>query len=214
MRRIGLGVMVAAMLAAGMAEAQQRRAASAQPAAPAQAQAPAPAPAPAQAPAAEAPAAAAPAPVPAAPQRTTASFADWTVVCEARAPRRACEMTQTVQDQRQQPVAVLAVGRAAPDQPWRLVARVPVNVLLVQPARLVMEGEAAPAPVSLGFRLCIPNSCFAEAELPPAAELARLRGRPAEAPARVEWQNATGAAVAVPFSFRGFAQALEALERE
>lgn len=164
--------------------------------------------------------AAAPSPPPAAesPDRTTAVFGDWVVRCETRPttpPVRGCEMAQTTADQRQQPVSVLAVGRQAKGEPLRLVAQVPVNVQTGQAAKLVLDspGRQEP-PLTLAFRHCIPNGCFADIELRDDALLRRLRGRPPEAAGRLEWRNAAGAEIAIPVSFRGFATAFEALAKE
>jgi invasion protein IalB len=149
-----------------------------------------------------------------APERTTAQFGDWTVQCVSRAAPatgRICEMALSVQNQQQQLVAVLALGRLAPNQPFRLVARVPVNVSVAQAARLVAEGGE---PVAMPFRNCLATSCFAEAELRDDALLRRLRARPADQAGRVEWRDAGGGETGFPVSFRGFTAAFEALTRE
>lgn len=153
------------------------------------------------------------------PERTTAQFGDWAVQCVVLAQgRRVCEMAQTVQDQqRQQPVAVVALGRIVKDQPMRLAVRVPVNVLVTAPAQLVLEGPAGPAnePLAMTFQRCTiaPVGCFAERELREDA-LRRLRNRPAEGGGRITWREAGGAEAAIPVSFRGFAAAYDALLRE
>ena len=124
-------------------------------------------------------------------------------------------MAQTTQDQRQQPVAVLALGRSAKGEPLRLVAQVPVNVQVTQAARLVLDQPGKQeAPLTLGFRNCSPRGCFADLELRDEAVLRRLRSRPAEAAGRLEWRDATGAEASIPVSFRGFAPAYEALAKE
>lgn len=149
------------------------------------------------------------------PERTTAQFGEWAVQCVALAQgRRICEMAQTVQDsQRNQPIAVIAIGRMAKDQPLRLAVRVPVNVLVTQPAQLLLDGGGAPVP--LGFTRCsiVPVGCFAERELQDDL-LRRLRSRPAEQAGRIAWREATGQETAIPITFRGFAAAYEALLKE
>jgi invasion protein IalB len=187
---------------------------------PAPAPRPAPRPAPAQA---QAPQPAAPPAASAngdAPERTSAQFGDWTVQCVVlpQGNRRACEMAQPVQDQqRQQTVAIVALGRPGPGQPMKLAARVPVNVTVTQPARLMLDGpaNAANEPLSLPFARCTvaPVGCFAELNVPDAA-LRRLRSRPADQAGRVVWRDAVGNEASIPVSFRGFAPAYEALLRE
>ncbi|HYZ32193.1 MAG TPA: invasion associated locus B family protein [Crenalkalicoccus sp.] len=166
------------------------------------------------APAPSAPASSAPAsPSAEAPDRTSASFGDWVVRCEQRqgGGGRVCEMAETIADQRQQPVAVLALGRLAKDQPLRLVARIPVNVLVNAPMRLALEPAADS--LSLPFRSCTPLGCFAEIELREEV-LRKLRGRAADAAAKLEWKDAGGGEQSLPVSFRGFAAAQDALQRE
>ncbi|MGX9964705.1 invasion associated locus B family protein [Roseomonas sp. F4] len=167
-------------------------------------------------PAGRAPApAAAPAPpaapaTPEGPERTSAQFGDWSVNCTGRAPARSCEMVMAVRDPARQLAAALAIGRVAREAPLRLVAQVPVNIRVAQPARLAMEGtEALPLP----FQTCNRLGCFAEIELRDEI-LRRLRARPAEQVARLEWRDAAGQEVALPISFRGFTAAAEALGRE
>ena len=171
------------------------------------------------------PAQAAPNPAPAgesSPDRTMAVFADWVVRCETRAASgttpaaRLCEMAQTTQDQRQQPVAVLAIGRTAKGEPLRLVAQVPVNLQVGQPAKLVLDipNRPAEAPLTVAFRNCMPRGCFAELELRDEAVLRRLRARPAEAAGRLEWKDAAGGDASIPVSFRGFTAPLDALAKE
>jgi len=152
------------------------------------------------------------------PDRTTAVFGDWSVQCFMRpqgTPARACEMLQTTQDGRGQTVAALGITRTARGDPLRMVAIVPVNLQPQQPARLALGGQGRQeAAVSLAFKHCLPRGCTAEAELREEALLRRLKTRAADQPGRLEWRDAAGGEQGVPVSFRGFAAALEALERE
>jgi invasion protein IalB len=201
-------------------------AALAQPAAQqAQAQPPANPPAAATPPAASPPAAA-PSPtlsdVPAA-ERTTAQFADWGMQCVPRPPApqgqpaqtgKLCEILQIVQNQQQQPVSVLAVGRAQRTDPLKMVVRLPASVLVNTPVRMVFEGNEAA--LTLPFRHCLPTppSCFAEIDMRDESLVRRLRIRTAEQGARLEWRDPAGNPQQVPVSFRGFSAALDALQRE
>lgn len=149
------------------------------------------------------------------PERTSAQFGDWAVQCVALAQgRRVCEMAQTVQDnQRNQPIAVIAIGRLAKEQPLKIAVRVPVNVLVGQPAQLVLEGGGEL--LAMAFTRCtvVPVGCFAERDLQDEL-LRRLRARPADQAARIAWREANGAEAAIPVTFRGFAAAYEALLKE
>ena len=152
----------------------------------------------------------APAPPLAPPQVTTAHFGDWVLRCESRAEApRACEILQSLQDQRRQPVAQFAFGRVQRGQPMRLILLIPANITVAAPMLIQLPDRNAPIPVTL--RACGPRGCVAEAEVN-AAHLARLRAR--EAQGRLEYRDALNAEVALPFSTRGFGAALDALGRE
>jgi len=144
------------------------------------------------------------------PNVTSASFGDWVLRCETRAGApRGCEILQSLQDQRRQPVAQFALGRAQRSDPMRLLVLIPANVTVAAPMVIQLPDRGPAIPVSL--RACGPRGCVAEADLS-AAQLARLRAR--EALGRLEYRDALNAEVALPFSTRGFGQALDALGQE
>ena len=147
---------------------------------------------------------------PAPPQVTSSNFGDWVLRCETRADApRACEILQSLQDQRRQPVAQFAFGRVQRGQPMRLIVLIPANITVASPMLIQLPDRGAPIPVTL--RACGPRGCVAEAEVS-TAQLARLRAR--EMQGRLEYRDALNAEVALPFSTRGFGAALDALGRE
>lgn len=202
MRRAVLILALAALC--GPALAQRSRAQPA-PATPSPAgQSPAP-----QTPAGQAPAAAAAVPE---PQRTTATFGDWTMRCvrPEKAPPT-CEAGQTLFD-KGQPAAQTAIGRAHAGEQMRLTIMVPVNVTFATQPRFVgAENETGTPPIELIWRRCIPNGCFADAPLA-EDQLRRLRARTENG--RILYQDSVGREVALPFGPRGLGQALDALAKE
>jgi len=162
-------------------------------------------------PAATAPApAATPAPAPP-PDRTSAQYGDWVVTCMVRpgAAQRACEMTLTILDSNQQPVAIIGFGRPNREQPMKLVVQVAANVRVAQPARLSLEVDTA-----LPFTLCNRQVCVVELELRDEVIQRRFRMRPAEQPGQLNWRDAAGAELTFPVSVRGFNAAWDAMSRE
>lgn len=164
----------------------------------------------------------APRPAPATPptNMTSSTFGDWVLRCEnLRAPAsgRGCELLQSLQSERGQPVAQFALGRSQSSDPMRLLVLIPANITVATPILLQLADRAAPITVSL--RACGPRGCVADADLN-AAQLARIRAREGQgvgqgvSGARLEYRNALNAEVALPFSTRGFGQALDALARE
>jgi len=176
----------------------------------------------AQQPRGQAPAAQAPAQQPAAqppaaaqttnPQRTTATYEDWTVRCETRGtpPVKQCEMVQAVTAQGQaNPVTQVAVGRATPKDPVRMVFQLPVNVWIPAGVSFVFDAKAQPVPA--GFKWCAPAGCFADIDLNNDL-VKRLRSQTAQG--RFAFKDAGQRDVAIPVSFKGFGQALDALLKE
>jgi invasion protein IalB len=167
-----------------------------------------------QAPAATAqPAPAAQSALDGAPQRTTATYEDWTLQCEIQAgtpPRKVCEMTQVTQLQgKNQPFSRAEVVRTTKDQPTRLVIQVPVNVSFAAYVR-VQIGDADPA-LAVPFTRCLPSGCFADFDL---KDDTLKKFRSAGSPGKLTFADSSGRDLSVPLSFNGFGQAYDALLKE
>jgi invasion protein IalB len=89
----------------------------------------------------------------------------------------------------------------------KLTIVAPVNVSFPSVARLAID-EKDLQPAELIWRRCLPGGCFAELEI--KDELLK-RWRALVAGGLVQIVDAAGREIAIPFSFRGFAQALDAL---
>jgi invasion protein IalB len=162
-----------------------------------------------------APTQAAPPSVDAEPQSTSASFGDWVMRCERLAvgaePRRVCEVAQTVQIQGQPGlVAELAIGRLKKDDLLRVTLVLPVNIGFPSTPKVTIEGKPADT-AELAWRRCQAGGCWADASL--NDDVIR-RWRASTAAGRIESRNAAGRDVALAMSFRGLAQALDALAKE
>lgn len=167
--------------------------------------------------AAQAQTAAAPAPLPpvaADPQSTSASYGDWVLRCqrlgEPGKERRICEIAQTIQVQGQQTVlAQVAMGRVQPGDPMRLTVVVPSNISLPGFVRIFADDKQAEG-FDLAWRRCTPGGCFADAEIKDDMVL-KMRARTDKG--RLQFKDSTGRDIALPFSLRGLAQALDALAK-
>jgi invasion protein IalB len=144
----------------------------------------------------------------AAPDRTTETFGDWSIVCAASgAGERSCEVdTSIVLRSQSAPFARIAVGRPSKDKPVQLIAVVPVNVATASPAKISADGGASE--LSLPFRSCMPGGCVAQTEVTTdkLQTLGKTQGR-------LTLVDASGKPASVEFSLRGFDQALEAYFR-
>jgi invasion protein IalB len=146
------------------------------------------------------------------PQRTTATYQDWTVRCETRGtpPVKQCEMVQAVTAPGQaNPVTQVAVGRAGAKDPVRMVFQLPVNIWVPAGLRFVYDAKAQP--LTAGFKWCAPAGCFADIDLNNDM-IKRFRGITAQG--RFEFKDAAQRDVAIPVSFKGFGQAFDALIKE
>jgi invasion protein IalB len=146
------------------------------------------------------------------PQRTTATYEDWTVRCETRGtpPAKSCEMVQAVTAQGQaSPVTQVAVGRTSKTDPVKMVFQLPVNIWIPAGVRFIYDAKAQPLAAS--FRWCVPAGCFADLDLKDDV-VKRLRA--ATAQGKFEFKDAGQRDVAIPVSFKGFGQAFDALSKE
>lgn len=139
------------------------------------------------------------------PDRTTASYGDWVLRCELPAGgERRCEVAQTIQDQRGQPLAYLTARGVAPGQVVVMI-QVGTNITVTEPARLMLDDQPA---LALAFRRCTPRGCFASAQLPQNETAALARRTEA---AKLDFRDAEGQVASFPISLRGLAAALDAL---
>lgn len=145
----------------------------------------------------------------AAPDRTTETFGDWSIVCGASGggSERSCQVdTSIVLRGQSAPFARIAVTRPAKDKPIQLIALVPVNVTTTSPVNI--GAEAGKNELNLPFRSCVPGGCVAQTEA--TKEQLQALGK---TQGRLTLVEASGKSASVEFSLRGFDQALEAYFR-
>jgi invasion protein IalB len=155
-----------------------------------------------------------PAAVGAEPEATTATYGDWLLRCQrlttGGATPQVCDVTQTVQAQGQQsPLLQLSIGQPTPKEPIKLTIYVPVNLSFPSVARLAIDEKDA-QPAELIWRRCQPGGCIADLEIKDDL-LKRWRAQVGGGVIKIV--DSTGREIAIPFSFRGLAQALDALPR-
>ena len=160
------------------------------------------------------PVAPAPAPADQTPQRTTATYGDWTVRCETipgPPVQKNCEMDQLAQMQGQaNPISRVVIPLMPKGEPPKLFVQVPINVSFTAP--LKMTADAKDAGISTPFRRCVPAGCFVEIDLKDDLQK-KFRAATAES-GKILYKNAGDQDVTIPVSFKGFAQAYEALLKQ
>ena len=146
------------------------------------------------------------------PETTSARYADWLMRCSSVQGIKTCEIVQQLQMQveggRQTPIAVLALGRVAKDQPLKFIAQLPSNITIAN--GIVVETKPDKA-ISGTFQRCLPIGCFADFVV---TDEVRKRWQQRNQPGSVLFHDGAGKLVTLPLSFRGFSQAMEAMLRE
>jgi invasion protein IalB len=146
-----------------------------------------------------------------APQRTTATYEDWTVQCELHAgspPQKLCEMVQVGQAQGQT-VSRIALGHAAKNEPFKIVIQLPINLWL--PAGVRIQSDDKDPGLAATFKRCVPAGCFADIDI---KDDTVKRFRALTESGKITFKNANQQDVVLPLSFKGFAQAFDALSKE
>jgi invasion protein IalB len=174
----------------------------------------APSPAPSATPAT--PSAAAPAesaPVSSLPQMTTATFGDWVMRCSRidNGNATSCEVAQTLQVQGQGPIAEIAFGRPPGKDVsagMRVVVVLPNNVTFAGSVQMSIDEKDKP--VELTYRRCLPAGCFADTD---AEDDILARWRTQAGRGRLAFKDGASRDIVLPFSFRGLAQALDAMAK-
>lgn len=143
------------------------------------------------------------------PAATTATYGDWVVRCSSPPQgEKVCEAATGIQMQVQGQARLLAqlvVGRAAKDQPVRLIVQLPNGVFLPPGATLYLDDKAKTG-IQAVFSVCN-RGCFADAALD-ADQLAGLKG--AKGPGRLEFVEGNRKRVAALISFTGLSAAIDA----
>jgi len=157
----------------------------------------------------------APQPIVGDPTQTTATYGDWLMRCvhagNGGTGPQTCEIVQTLVRQGQtQPVAEIAIGSIAKSAGLLFTVAVPTIISLGKEARVV-GATGTPSLFDLTWRRCLPGGCFADTPLN-AEAVKMLRAR--TDPANLIFQDASDQDVTLPFSMRGFPQALDALLKE
>jgi invasion protein IalB len=142
------------------------------------------------------------------PQQTTATYGDWIVRCEFHGTNRTCEMDQTSQMQGRL-LSQIAIGRPSKTAPFRIVFQVPIKAWL--PAGVTLVTNEKDPGLTATFKRCLTNGCFADTDLPEAV-LKQLRTQTKNG--KLQFKNDAQGLVTIPVSFKGFAQAFDAMARE
>ena len=146
-----------------------------------------------------------------APQRTSATFEDWTVVCVMPdGKEKTCELVhaQLISGQ-PDPVGQVTITRTSQRGPYKLILQVPPNITFATGVRFVFDEKEQPLVAT--FRWCINARCRADADI---AEQSLKIMRTRTEPGRVEFREASEREVTTPVSFKGFKSALEYMEKQ
>ena len=161
-----------------------------------------------------APTAPASGPVSPEPATTSASYGDWVLRCqrigEADKAKKFCEVAENIQLPNQQGlVAQVALGHLPGESALHLTAVLPPSVSFPSTVTFT-SGEQGHGSMELQWRRCLSGGCFADAIV---SDDALKVWRLATDPGKLTFKDAAVRDVALPVSFRGLAQALDALAK-
>jgi invasion protein IalB len=141
-------------------------------------------------------------------------YGDWQLHCSAppqQKAQRSCEAVQAIFAKNQaQPVAQIAFGKPTPTEPLLITIMLPVNIGFPGAPRLMTADNDA-HPVDLAWRRCVPIGCFANFVV--TDEILK-RWKALNSSGKITFKNAGGQDVAIPISFKGLAQAVDALAKQ
>jgi invasion protein IalB len=146
------------------------------------------------------------------PQRTTATYADWTVSCVTppnSGDKKWCAIVQSAHAEGERSSVGITIGREAKTDAYKIFLQTPTNVWLQNGVSFLADESGLN--LAVAFRWCIPTRCLAEANLKDA-DIGRLRAQ--KKPGRITYKNASQADVFIPLSFNGFNDALDALQKQ
>jgi invasion protein IalB len=148
-------------------------------------------------------------------QNTSATYQDWLLQCEMKEgtpPQKICIISQTTQMQNKtqsQPFSRVVFEKPVKGHPEKIAVQVPVNVTIAGNVRL--QTTATDPGITAPFDICIPGGCIARFDI---KDDVLQKFRAADGAGKLAFKDATGHDVAVPLSFKGFHQALDALTKE
>jgi invasion protein IalB len=149
---------------------------------------------------------------------STEGFGAWALRCRkkpAKAEKNAkeggaCEISETIESQdRSGPVAKVSVGRPGGSGPLHAIVILPNNVSFPSSVHIRTDDKDIWG-VQLNWVRCIPGGCFAETLL---ADATVAHWHDIETTGYIVFKDSTGQQITLPMSFKGFGQALDALNK-
>jgi invasion protein IalB len=149
------------------------------------------------------------------PESTTANFGDWTLRCSfvenAGQRVRLCEVIQSLTLQGQtNPFLQIALGRVSPKEPTKLTVVLPNNISFPSVVRFSIDDKDT-SPIDLAWRRCLPGGCYADSDLKDE-QIDRWKQQSEKG--QLQFEDAAGRKVTLPFSFRGLTQSIDALNKQ
>lgn len=143
------------------------------------------------------------------PQRTTATYGDWTLRCEMHDKTKLCEMAQSMQIKGQtRPITQIAIGRQTKGGALQLIFEVPINVWLPDGVKLTTDDKKLD--IAAKFSRCVPIGCFAQTEIS-EAQIKALRAL--KKTGKLTFKDAGKQQIAIPVSFKGLGDAYDAMPK-
>ena len=145
----------------------------------------------------------------------TQQFGDWNLICrktgEQAQSGQLCELVQTIiLNGQKAPFAEIAIGKPQADMPVQITVLVPINISFPSSVKVFID-EKDNIPLELSWARCMPVGCFASS---PLKEDVQKKWGALENQGRVIFKAANTQDIAIPISYKGLKNALDALSKE
>jgi invasion protein IalB len=142
--------------------------------------------------------------------RTFSIYGDWTVSCAAASAGKSCGVVQVQKAQNQQsPLSQIGIGRSATGQSFKISIETRSDVWIPSGVKLLTDDNQFE--ISASFKWCIATRCLADGDLGDA-DIQKLRVQ--RALGHLVYKSAPQADILIPVSFKGFSEAIGALQKQ
>ena len=149
--------------------------------------------------------------VAAGPQRTSAVFDDWTVICSFPGDKpKQCEIVsiQTMPGQNN-PFGQISINHPDKNAAYKLTVQTPPNAWLPTGVKLMFDEKDDGAAAT--FKWCAGTRCLADGDVSKAV-MKKIIAR--SLPGSFTFKDSAQNDISVPVSFKGFTQAMEAMDSQ
>jgi invasion protein IalB len=145
------------------------------------------------------------------PQKSTATFDDWTVSCvfDGETKKQACEIIQVqMLPEQAAPVSQITIGAPTTEKLYKILIQVPANIWIPNGVKLAADEKDSGSMAA--FRWCVSTRCLADMEV--KEEI--IRKLQAGGTGRLSFKDSSQADFVIAVSFKGLPDALSYMGKQ